>query len=172
MLRGIAFLGRTLPNCKDIETLAGALTGQPIAHVSGMWPEETATLRTADRSYITVENPRHPDPMAEAIRWNICEGNLLQALGRARAVNRGDKNPVEVILLTNIALPLTIVPLDQPVVLKSLLRERLSENAALKEKVRIRLGLLAASFNLIPRMLNQTLILARKDDTVGQSAIA
>jgi putative DNA primase/helicase len=53
-----------------------------------------------------VEN--HADPIAEAIRWSICEGELIQAIGRGRGVNRTAETPLEIDLLTDAVLPLTV----------------------------------------------------------------
>ena len=50
----------------------------------------------------------HADPVAEAIRWSICEGELIQAIGRGRGVNRTAETPLEIDLLTDAVLPLTI----------------------------------------------------------------
>jgi putative DNA primase/helicase len=63
----------------------------------------------ADGSFMAAEIDRHPDPLAEAIRWQICEGELVQIIGRARAVNRSAADPVDVLVLTDTPLPL---PLD------------------------------------------------------------
>lgn len=54
-----------------------------------------------------VMGEHHPDPIAEAIRWNICEAELVQALGRGRGVNRTADSPLQVDLLTDIVLPVT-----------------------------------------------------------------
>ena len=51
----------------------------------------------------------HPDPICEAIRWHICEGELVQIIGRARGVNRTASNPVSILVMTDASLPL---PLD------------------------------------------------------------
>lgn len=48
--------------------------------------------------------------MAEAIRWGICEGELLQRVGRGRGVNRDAAHPLDVHLLCNVPLP---VPIDK-----------------------------------------------------------
>lgn len=50
----------------------------------------------------------HPDPLVEAVRWTISEGGVIQAIGRARGVRRTDANPVRVLLLGNLPLPLSI----------------------------------------------------------------
>jgi hypothetical protein len=57
---------------------------------------------------IAVDGPCHPDPRAEAVRWSICEGELIQAIGRARGINRTEANPLEVDILTNICLPIEV----------------------------------------------------------------
>ena len=50
----------------------------------------------------------HPDPTAEAIRWSICEAELIQAMGRGRGVNRTAENPLQIDLLTDVVLPVTV----------------------------------------------------------------
>jgi putative DNA primase/helicase len=46
--------------------------------------------------------------MAEAVRWSICEGELIQAMGRGRGVNRTADTVLEIDLLTDVVLPVTI----------------------------------------------------------------
>jgi hypothetical protein len=55
-----------------------------------------------------AEADRHPDPLAEAIRWTICEGELLQIIGRGRGVNRTAADPVDVLALCDVPLPLPV----------------------------------------------------------------
>jgi hypothetical protein len=54
--------------------------------------------------------PRHPDPFVEAVRFAICEGEVLQAVGRGRGVRRSAGMPLEVLILTNVPIP---IPVDQ-----------------------------------------------------------
>jgi putative DNA primase/helicase len=42
------------------------------------------------------------------VRWSICEGELIQAIGRGRGVNRTAVNPLEIDLLTDVVLPVTV----------------------------------------------------------------
>ena len=49
----------------------------------------------------------HPDEFTEYIRWLICEGELLQGLGRMRAVNRDADTPVD-IDISNVVLPIDV----------------------------------------------------------------
>ena len=55
-----------------------------------------------------MRQPQHPDPLAEAVRWSISEGAVLQAIGRARGVRRGADRPVHVTVLAAMALPVTV----------------------------------------------------------------
>jgi hypothetical protein len=73
----------------------------------------------------------HPDPLTEEIRryWN--EGQILQAIGRGRAIRRSVRNPLDVILLTNVPLPIEEKHLTlttwkdiQPTLLEVLLAQR------------------------------------------------
>ena len=50
----------------------------------------------------------HSDPIAEAVRWCICEGELIQAMGRGRGVNSNAATPLEIDLLTDVVLPVTV----------------------------------------------------------------
>ena len=55
-----------------------------------------------------VEGNQHPDPRAEAVRWAICEAELIQAIGRGRGVNRSADNPLQIDILTNVCLPIEV----------------------------------------------------------------
>ena len=78
---------------------------------------DTSVLRS-DRSgpqrawclaWAWVRNKRHPDPIGENVRWQIEDGEVLNALGRARAVNRGPGTPqLRVRMLFNNCLPITV----------------------------------------------------------------
>jgi putative DNA primase/helicase len=56
----------------------------------------------------SVANEQHPDATAEAGRWAICEGELVQAIGRGRGVNRSVETPLEIDLLTDVVLPIEV----------------------------------------------------------------
>jgi putative DNA primase/helicase len=53
----------------------------------------------------------HADPTAEAIRWSICEAELIQAMGRGRGVNRTAGTPLQIDLLTDVVLPISVAEL-------------------------------------------------------------
>ena len=59
------------------------------------------------------QNPRRAGrgacrPTAEAIRWSICEAELIQAMGRGRGVNRTAETPLQIDLMTDVVLPVTV----------------------------------------------------------------
>ena len=45
---------------------------------------------------VATKGDKHPDPFVEAVRWQIHEGELMQALGRARGINRTDETPLDI----------------------------------------------------------------------------
>ena len=62
----------------------------------------------ADGIFRPAETDRHPNVIAEAIRWHIAEGELIQIIGRARGVNRTRDNPVDILVMTNAPLPIPV----------------------------------------------------------------
>lgn len=105
-------LGRTLPVPRTVELLATALTGrrpQPNPEEAGWWyPTAERRLRLADGRTAPLAMEAHADPIAEAVRWSICEGELIQAIGRGRGVNRTADTALEIDLLTDVVLPVTV----------------------------------------------------------------
>ena len=65
-------------------------------------------IRMADGRGVAVQCDQHPDPTCEAIRWQICEGELMQAIGRGRGVNRAAENPLDIDILGDVCLPITV----------------------------------------------------------------
>lgn len=111
--KGVACLliiGRTLPSIKDVEMLAEVLGGRTVDCVEGgRYPVQQGGIRMrgTDEGF-PLEAAYHPDPLAEALRWQICEGQLIQSIGRPRAVNRTADNPVHIDIVTNIPLPIEV----------------------------------------------------------------
>lgn len=110
----LIIVGRTLPNVLQVEADAGALTGLESQHtaepVKGpRWYDKALLgLRMMDGTGYAVDGSRHPDPVAEAVRWQVAEAGVLQAVGRARGVNRTAENPVIIEIWNDLALPLTV----------------------------------------------------------------
>ena len=109
-------IGRTAPGPQAMEALAAALSGSVSAP-----PAEAATpggfvwydrvqhgIRLRDGRGIRTTGDQHPDPFVEAVRWQVHEGELMQAFGRARPVNRDDARPLDIDLLFDTCLPIAV----------------------------------------------------------------
>jgi hypothetical protein len=107
-------VGRTLPGPDAVEEDAGALSGvEPVMATSRpnrprWYGDVIRGIRMRDGTTVAVTCDLHPDSLAEDVRWQICEGGLVQGVGRARGVNRTAENPVTHHILNDIVLPLTI----------------------------------------------------------------
>lgn len=96
-------VGRPLPSDAALVPLAGAYFG----HVPvGGYAQVRRGIRMQGGSVRTVSMTAHDDPLAESLRAAICDDELIQAIGRGRAVNRTTANPLEVQVLSDVALPL------------------------------------------------------------------
>ena len=113
-VRLLILVGRTAPGHEAMQEIAGALSGrQPILLKPNdggfIWYDKiTRGIRLADGTGIKVIGDQHPDPLVEAVRWQIHEGQLIQALGRARGVNRTADTPLDVDLLFDSCLPIAV----------------------------------------------------------------
>jgi putative DNA primase/helicase len=110
----IIMVGRPLPSPGSVEAMCGALTG---IHPASCQPSEKGRvwydkveqgIRLADGRGLKIDGAQHPDPMAEDIRWSICEGQVIQGIGRPRGVNRTEADPLQIDILTNLCLPVTV----------------------------------------------------------------
>ena len=99
-VRLLIMVGRPLPGPEAPEALAGALSGLQPEKICQpdtrgiVWydrPERGIRLRNGTGVAARTEVP--PDPFVEAVRWQICEGQLLQGIGRSRAINRTADTP-------------------------------------------------------------------------------
>ena len=102
-VRVLVVIGRPLPRDTDLAPLVGSLFGRDAA---GGYRSVRTGIRMRDGTVRAVPVVAHEDPEAEAIRAAICDDEVIQAIGRGRAVNRTADNPLEVHLLANLALPL------------------------------------------------------------------
>jgi len=110
----VMVVGRTEPSPRDSERIAGVLFGAEIESVPAddkgnvRYPKVTRGIRMRDGTGRRVEGNQHPDGRVEAVRWSICESELVQAIGRGRGVNRGPDNPLQVDIITNVCLPIEV----------------------------------------------------------------
>ena len=165
---GLIVLGRTLPAPATVEALCAALTGQmPIAAAEGpgwWYGNEERRIRLAGGRTHAVPGEVHADPTAEAIRWSICEAELIQAMGRGRGVNRTAENPLQIDLMTDVVLPVTVAELVDWQDLRPARRDLMAARGVVLENA-------ADMAALLPRPLADR-DAARKDGRgVGQIAI-
>jgi hypothetical protein len=99
---------------EDIEAYAGAITGvaaiKCVNPVLKTWYESvTRWLRMSDGSGHPVDRHNwHRDPVGEALRWQVSEGGVIQAIGRGRGVNRTAADPLDVDIVADIVVPITV----------------------------------------------------------------
>jgi putative DNA primase/helicase len=108
-------VGRTEPSPTAMENVARTAHARDVNSIS---PNANGDIRYSSvfrgvrlrksGGCATVRNSEHPDADVEELRWVTCEGGLLQAIGRARGVNRTENTPLQVDILTNVALPLVV----------------------------------------------------------------
>ena len=84
------------------------MTGHEIVKAEPWYPKQVRGLRTRSGAPVGLECETHPDPVADACRWQICEGELMQAIGRGRGVNRTAADPLDIDIIANVVLPLTV----------------------------------------------------------------
>lgn len=120
-VRGVILIGRTMPAPAAVEDMAEVLAARPVQRLAGWYESRPACLnmrgtgqgpaicrKGAKGAAGTMGTDFHPDPLAEALRWQIAEGELMQALGRGRGVNRTDAEPLALDILTACPLPVAI----------------------------------------------------------------
>jgi len=97
----IVVAGRPQPGEAEVEKIAEGLFYKiPDQIIAGA--KYGKTLRTGR------ETDAHPDPLVEAVRYQICEAELIQAIGRARGIRRTEVDPVEIVILTSVVLPIAV----------------------------------------------------------------
>ena len=127
-IRALVTVGRTLPGPAAVEQMAAQLTGCAVDAVAEWYPE-VATAREMASGPIGAANAvRHPNPIAESIRWQIAEGELVQIIGRGRGVGRTDATLLDVLVLSDLPLP---VPVDELIIAKDLEPSPVDEMLAL-----------------------------------------
>lgn len=108
----IVVAGRPQPSEAEVERIAEGVFYKSPEQIEAGAGRYGQTLRRYQLlgEVVEVETDAHPDPLVEAIRWQITEAELVQAVGRARAIRRTENDPVLVVLLTSVPIP---IPVDQ-----------------------------------------------------------
>ena len=110
----VVVIGRPEPSPRDVERIARVLFGADIAEIPPdekgevRYPRVARGVRMRDGTGRKVEGNGHPDPRAEAVRWAICEGNIVQAAARGRGVNRGPDNPLLIDIITSVCVSIEV----------------------------------------------------------------
>jgi putative DNA primase/helicase len=76
--------------------------------VGWRYPLAGQRIRLADGRTAPLSAEAHSDPIAAAMRWSICEGELIESIGRGRGFNCAVDTVLEIDLLTDVVLPVTV----------------------------------------------------------------
>jgi putative DNA primase/helicase len=114
-VRLLILIGRTAPGPAAPEALAAALSGRQPQTIApnpkgyDWYPQIKRGIRLVNGKGVAVDRcDQHPDPFVESIRWLICEAELVQALGRGRGINRTATSPLNMDILSNVVLPISV----------------------------------------------------------------
>jgi hypothetical protein len=100
-------IGRTQPSPGAVELQAEVVFRTPIKSLGPDYYDSTWMPLTGTDVLVPTEH--HPDKFAEIIRWHACEAEIIQAIGRVRAVNRNAENPVQVDIINKVPLPDVVI---------------------------------------------------------------
>jgi len=115
----LSVVGRTQASPRAVERIARVFFGVEVTEIEAVeaknrddpivkYEQQQRAIRMKDGRGIPVFGPQHPDPRVEAVRWQITEGQLIQAIGRGRGINRGPDNPLRIDIVTNVVLPIEV----------------------------------------------------------------
>lgn len=104
---GVVVFGRPLLALEDLEAAADVLAGYPILRASN-YTLTRGGAAVADGSVAEVFWQTHPHPVAEALRWLTCEGELIQAIARIRPLDRGADAPAFVDIISDVPPPFVV----------------------------------------------------------------
>jgi hypothetical protein len=105
----LVLIGRPEPAPTTVEQQARLLFEREVVEVARYYPKRKRGLAVRGSADIVIaDGYYHPDLGVESLRWSACEGELMQALHRARPINRTPANPLRVVVATNVALPIEV----------------------------------------------------------------
>lgn len=88
----LIIVSEAVPAPRDVENMAIALTGKPVPRIGQHFEScDLVSYAKNDETgrYTPSSRPVHPHALCEAIRWTQMEGQVMQAIARARGVRRG-----------------------------------------------------------------------------------
>jgi hypothetical protein len=104
---GLVVVGRPMPEEHALGRMAAALTGKPVVGRYELAGEAERLVRASGGLWWRGDvAARHADPMAQTVLEAVRDAEVMQALGRVRAVNRPE--PVTVWLLSDAVLPVPV----------------------------------------------------------------
>jgi hypothetical protein len=107
-VRSLFVIGRPLPRPTEVARIARALTGLAFRAEEIETTVETRGALMRDGTGRAVETRVYADASLEMIRTAITDAEVMQAIGRARGINRMEDNPVDIFVLADVALPLEV----------------------------------------------------------------
>jgi hypothetical protein len=105
----LAIYGRPQVSPQEVEDLAWVIHGKVGQSLGdNNYPERQVGRLMADGSGRFAMQVFHPDPQAEAVRWLLTEGELMQDIARARHAWRDQRHPLHIDIGTNVPLPIPV----------------------------------------------------------------
>lgn len=106
----LVIVSRPQPRPAEVEIIAETIVGRRVERIpDGTWYRKQPVGRLlADGTGRRALAPRHPDSLVEVIRFAVCEGEVLQAVGRGRGVQRTAEAPLTVWILTDVPIPIPV----------------------------------------------------------------
>jgi hypothetical protein len=112
---GLIVIGRPAPKRAAVEADASVLAGYPVGGGGHHFEQIAGGIRLAYGGAIGTVASRHPDALAEALRWQVTEAELLQAIGRIRPHRRGAPTWVDIVCDTPLPVPVDeVVAWEKP----------------------------------------------------------
>jgi hypothetical protein len=113
--RVLLVVGRPRPQVEAVEDLRGLITGEapePLLDEHGaparFFRSREVTAMGIDGKLVPHFLPYHPDGLCDALLRTICQDEIVQAVGRARAVRRGADDPVLILILADEWMPIRV----------------------------------------------------------------
>jgi hypothetical protein len=109
-VRALFVIGRPLPQVEAVTKQAEALSGEHIAQRQYVARKVEIPVVPGEGilkgvTAMRVTQYRHPHPLAERLRWQVCEAAIIQADGRARGALRTAETPLDIWLWTDVPVP-------------------------------------------------------------------
>lgn len=113
-IAAIIVIGQAMPPILTMEADAGTITGIPV-EIEATEPGKRrwslrvpGAIRLRDGSAFPVQHCQYPHPIVEALRWQTCEGQMIQAIGRLRPLRRTAAEGFFLDIISDVPLPLTV----------------------------------------------------------------